>query len=189
MRLLRLKSKLIFLLFWISPGFTSAQQVGYVDVEMLLWFMPGYLSINDTLSAQQAAYQSRLQVRQQYAQSLLEEYYSGKSVMRPDQLQMMETRLAALNAEMDSLVQDAELRLEYRRQALIRPYLFKIDSVARLISEAQQYRYILNHSNSGQVSNILFGPEQHNLMPDFARRLGFPLPPDYLEVYRTRAKD
>lgn len=189
MRQFRLKSNLIFLLFWITPGITPAQQVGYVDVEMLLWFMPGYLAINDTLSVQQAAYQSRLQVRQQYAQSLLEEYYSGKAVMRPDQLQIMENRLAALNSEIDSLVQDAEWRLEYRRQSLIRPFLQKIDSVARLISEAQQYRYILNHSNSGQVSNILFGPEQHNLMPDFARRLGFPLPPDYLEVYRNRPKD
>lgn len=161
-----------------------AQKIGYVDTEMLFWYTPGYLSINDSLLSLQSSFQEKLEVKQRYAKSLLEEYYTGRSVMRPEQIQKMEEQLSSLNAEIEGMVQEAEIRLEWNRQRLQLPYFRKIDSIAQLISNELGYRYILNHTNSGQVSNILYGPDEHNLMQAFSRRLGFVLPENYMELYR-----
>lgn len=174
----------LLLLFSFVSLPLSAQKMGYVDTEMLLWYTPGYLSINDSLLSLQSSFQEKLEVKQRYAKSLLEEYYTGRSVMRPEQIQKMEEQLSSLNAEIEGMVQEAEIRLEWNRQRLQLPYFRKIDSIAQLISNELGYRYILNHSNSGQVSNILYGPDEHNLMQAFSRRLGFVLPENYMELYR-----
>jgi Skp family chaperone for outer membrane proteins len=166
----------------------SAQKIGYVNSEILLWYMPGYLGINDTLSSMQSKFQEKLEVKQRYAKSLLEEYYTGRSVMRPEQIQKMEEQLAGLNTEIEKMVRDSESLLEWNRRRLQFPYFKKLDSVAALISRDMEYRYILNYGNSTTVPNILFGPEEHNLMPAFAGRLGFVLPENYLEAYQISQK-
>jgi Skp family chaperone for outer membrane proteins len=185
---LKSKGQLLGLFFLCTFWGLSAQKVGYVNSEMLLWYMPGYLGINDTLSAMQAQFQGKLEVKQRYAKSLLEEYYTGRSVMRPEQIQKMEEQLAGLNAEIEKMVRDSESMLEWNRRRLQFPYFKKIDSVAALISRDMDYRYILNYANSTTVPNILFGPEDHNLMPAFARRLGFVLPENYVEAYQMSLK-
>lgn len=187
MYLLPRKNKYIFWLIFLTSSVCAlpAQKMGFVDAEMLLWYMPGYLSINDSLFQLQSQFQEKLEVKQRYAKSLLEEYYTGRSVMRPEQIQKMEEQLSGLNAEIDNMVREAEIRLEWNRRRLELPFFRKIDSTAALISNEMGYRYILNHSNSGQVSNILYGPEAHNLMQAFSNRLGFILPGNYVELYRN----
>jgi Skp family chaperone for outer membrane proteins len=182
------KGQLLGLVLLFSFWGVSAQKVGYVNSEMLLWYMPGYLGINDSLAAMQAQFQEKLEVKQRYAKSLLEEYYTGRSVMRPEQIQKMEEQLAGLNTEIEKMVGNSESLLEWNRRRLQFPYFKKIDSVAALISRDMEYRYILNYANSTSAPNILFGPEEHNLMQAFARRLGFVLPENYLEAYQLSQK-
>lgn len=184
----RSKGILLGLILLSALNSSSAQKVGYVNSEILLWYMPGYLGINDTLSVMQAKFQEKLEVKQRYAQSLLEEYYTGRSVMRAEQIQKMEEQLAGLNTEIEKMVRDSESLLEWNRRRLQFPFFKKIDSVAGLISRDMEYRYILNYANSTTAPNILFGPEEHNLMPAFARRLGFVLPDNYLEAYQMSQK-
>lgn len=181
------RNKYFLLVLVLSTSFfvLPAQKMGFVDAEMLLWYMPGYLSINDSLSNLQSQFQEKLEIKQRYAKSLLEEYYTGRSVMRPEQIQKMEEQLSDLNTEIETRVREAEIHLEWNRRRLQLPYFRKIDSTAELISKEMGYRYILNHSNSGQVSNILYGSEEHNLMEAFSKRLGFVLPENYVELYRN----
>lgn len=184
------KSKfLLLLLFTFSAVPIQAQKIGYVDIEMLLWFMPGYLSINDSLESDRQFFQEKVDVKQRYAKSLLEEYYTGKSVMRPEQIAYLEKQLADLSAEIEASKLDAEARLEFRKQKLQAPFVFKVDSVSRRIAQDLGYTFILNHTNSADASNILFGPEEHNLMREFALRLGFRLPENYTQTYRDAQRE
>lgn len=185
----RLKNKFLLVFLCLSSLQVSAQKIGYVDIEMLLWFMPGYLAINDSLEIDRQFFQEKIDVKQRYAKSMLEEYYTGKSVMRPEQIEYLEKQLANLSAEIEKSKTDAETRLEIRKQKLQAPFVFKIDSVSKRIARDLGYTLILNHSNSGQVSNILFGPEEHNLMREFAFHLGFRLPDNYTQTYRDAQRE
>lgn len=189
MRLRHLKSNFILIccvLFSVSP--LAAQKVGYADVEIILWYMPGYLNINDSLEAKKADLQEQLQVKQNYAKTILEQYYiQGKTMAQP-QREKIEKQLADLKLEIDQHLQKSESRLEYYRQQMIARYFRQIDSVAPLVAKEYGYRYILNHSNSGQVSNILWGPPADNLIPAFARKLQIELPEQYIEIYRAQSR-
>jgi Skp family chaperone for outer membrane proteins len=184
-----LKNNLFFTLLFLISLPVPAQKIGFADLEMLLWFMPGYLGINDTLETDRLVFQEKIDIKQRYAKSLLEEYYTGKAVMRPEQVEFLERQLASLTAEIAQAKSDAETRLEIRKQKLQAPFVFKVDSVSRCIARDLGYSYILNHSNAAQVSNILFGPDEHNLMREFALRLGFRLPENYTQLYRNAQKE
>jgi len=187
---------------WVLPGNKSkilyclclcfltveAQKIGYVNVDVLLWYTPGYIEINDSLIWKQEEMQEKLRVKQNYGKTLLEQYYLHEKNLNKEQRNRMEKQISDLKAEIDEHVALSERKLEVYRQKLVQPFYHRIDSVASVIAKEFEYTYILNHANLGQTSNILIGPETGNLIPLFAQKLNLILPEDYIEIYREGVK-
>lgn len=166
----------------------NAQKVGFVNADMLLWFTPGYLAINDSLVIMQQQLQEKLITKQNYGKTLLEQYYLNEKNLTPEQRNRAEQQINDIKNEIDTYLNGAEIQIEITRLKMEKPYKDRIDSVARVVAAEGNYRYILNHSNQNAVSNILYGPESDNLMAVFAEKLGIVLPFDYLETYREGQK-
>lgn len=185
----RSKLAVLFLLTLCNyPSIGNCQRVGFVNADMLLWFTPGYLAINDSLLRLQEDLQQKLILKQNYGKTLLEQYYLNEKNLNPEQRDRAEKQISSIKQEIDNYLQNAEIQIEITRLRMERPYNQKIDSIAVVIAKEKNYRYILNHSNLNAVSNILYGPESDNLMTVFAEKLGITLPFDYLELYRAGQK-
>jgi Skp family chaperone for outer membrane proteins len=188
---LLLKSKSLFAGCFLLLGLHlngNAQKVGFVNADILLWFSPGYLAINDSLERMQQQLQEKLITKQNYGKTLLEQYYLNEKNLTPEQRNRAEKQINDIKNEIDNYLYSAEVQIEITRLKMEKPYKDRIDSVATRVAEEGNYRYILNHSNQNAVSNILYGPESDNLMAIFAEKLGIILPFDYLETYREGQK-
>lgn len=188
---LLLKSKFLFAGCFLLLGLHLngySQKVGFVNADILLWFSPGYLAINDSLERMQQQLQEKLITKQNYGKTLLEQYYLNEKNLTPEQRNRAEKQINDIKNEIDNYLYSAEVQIEITRLKMEKPYKDRIDSVAARVAEEGNYRYILNHSNQNAVSNILYGPETDNLMAIFAEKLGIILPFDYLETYREGQK-
>ena len=165
------------------------QKIGYVNTEMLLFYMPGYLSINDSLNVWKQEADQQLRVKQNYAKLKLEEYYQQGGLMREEEKGRLENEIYQLQQEIKNYISRSELKLEKRRSLWIGSYLLKIDSVAKIIAREEGYTLILNQSLENGISNLLYGPESENLMPRFASRLGISLPEAYPAIYKNAQRE
>lgn len=177
---MKFKNVLILLLLISISTFANAQmKIGYVNIELVLAYLPETKTMNQELQTYQQKLGEKLSVKQQYAQTKVEEYQTIAQTDSPDaqaELKTLEQELIKLEEEIKKAASEADQNLMKKRQELLEPILKKMESNLKSLADEQSYDYILNTVDGNGVSIVLHGPEEHDLTQVLMKKLGIEIP-------------
>ncbi len=175
----KLKSTLLVaLIFVMVQSQANAQmKIGHASMELILAYMPETQAMNQALGTYKSKLEEQLQVKQNYAQNKLQEY---QTKLQANQFtgttqQEAELELGKLDQEIQKFAADSEQNLLAKRQEYLTPITEKLQKAIDDVANEGGYTYVMNQTNNG-VSNVLFGPEEHNLTQKIMIKLGIQIP-------------
>lgn len=161
------------LLTFAGTSFAQTLKIGYADIQAVLVRMPETTTMNQQLQTYQQKLAEQLQVKQQYAQTKLQEYMdlresgTDQAILAP-----METELQGLDQEIQQASAAAEQKLMTRRQDLLEPIINKLQDNIDAIAAEQGYSFIISKVDGTGSSMILYGPEENDVTLQLMKKMG-----------------
>ncbi len=157
-----------------TPAHAGDVRIGYTNVELVLSMMPEARQVEQQLQTFQGQLEAQLQTKQEYAQQRLEEYMDRQSRgdLTPDQDSQYVVELTALDAEIQSMVSEAEQKLVIRRGELLEPVVERLQTAIDEVAAEGGFTYILNQTTSAGVSTLLYGPDEDDITAALLAKLG-----------------
>ena len=172
---------LLFTLSFLAFNFAQELKIGYVNIELVLVYMPESKSMNQQLQTYQQKLGEKLQAKQQYAQTKLQEFQELMQKQPPaDQatLEAKQQELIKLDEEIKKEASDADQKLLQKRQEYLEPILEKLNTNLQALAAEEGYDYIINSVDGNGISIILYGPQEHDLTEKLIKKLGIDIPAD-----------
>jgi outer membrane protein len=171
-------SSLIFAMCAVQLSATAQTKIGYTNIELVLAYMPESKSMEQQLKTFQTKLAQQLTVKDQYAQSKLQEYQKKveNGTLSPEGRAAAEKELMKMDEENKLLAQKSERDLQAKREELIAPVLTKLQKAIDDVANENGYTHILNQTTSAGVSTILFGPDKHDVTQLLMKKLNIAVP-------------
>ena len=168
----------LVLLIAVSTSGMAQIKIGYTNIELVLAYMPEAKQVEQTLGTYQKKFAEQMQVKQQYAQSKLQEYMEKKEAnqLSPTDDENRQKELQALDQEIQKYAAESEQKLLQKREEMLLPVLEKLQDKIDKVAKDNSYTYILNQTTSTGVSTILFGPEENDITEKLMTELGIQIP-------------
>lgn len=152
-------------------------KVGYVNLELVLAYMPEMKAANQTLAVFQQKLEEDLQTRQRYLESKYQEYVQlAQEGGEPDVLKAMEAEITRLDQEVKQKAADSEQKLMDKREQLLAPLSEKIQKEIDALAAEEGYDLILNSVDGTGNSIVLFSKDKNEVSEKLLARLGVALP-------------
>ncbi|MCB9231725.1 MAG: OmpH family outer membrane protein [Bacteroidia bacterium] len=160
-----------------TTGFAQVK-IGYTNIELVLAYMPEAKQVEQTLATYQKKLAEKLQIKQQFAQTKLQEYMELREAnkLSPTEDESRQKELQQLDQEIQKEAADAEQKLMQKREELLLPVLEKLQNKIDEVAKSNGFTYILNQTTSTGVSTILFGPEENDITEKLMTALGIQIP-------------
>jgi outer membrane protein len=172
-----MKSIFLFLSILFCGVVLHAQtlKIGYTDIEYVLTQMPDYKTASNEIELFQKKLEERFRIKNDYAQSKLQEYYDMERSLTMDQKKSKEDELMKLDEELKQFEKDAQVELQKKQDDLLAPIREKVLKAIEQVAMEKGYTYILNRS--GGLMNVLYGPKEDDVTESLAGKLGISLKP------------
>lgn len=172
-----MKSSLLVFAFLCFGLFVQAQsfKIGYTDIEYVLTQMPEYKTASTDIELFQKKLEERFRIKNDYAQSKLQEYYDMERTLTMDQKKAKEEELMKLDEELKQFEKDAQLEMQTKQDAMLAPIREKVLKAIEQVAAEKSYTYILN--KSGGLLNVLYAPKEDDVTEALATKLGITLQP------------
>lgn len=150
-------------------------KIGYTDIEYVLTQMPEYKTASGDIELFQKKLEERFRIKNDYAQSKLQEYYDMERTLTMDQKKAKEEELMKLDEELKQFEKDAQGEMQVKQDALLAPIREKVLKAIEQVAAEKGYSYILN--KSGGLLNVLYAPKEDDVTDALAAKLGITLQP------------
>ena len=163
---------LIALLFSALMAF-SQEKVGYANLEFVLRNMPEAQLMNKEVETYRQALEEQITVKQQYYQSLLEDYVKKQNEgFAPSLLNSQREQIVSLEQEIQNDITNADAKIAALSAQRLEPITEKIIAAINKVYEEEGYTYIFNSADGTGNSIVLKGPEGANLTYRILKELG-----------------
>lgn len=162
-------------LFIAASISVNAQQlkVGYVNLDMVLAYMPEMKQANSTLQVYQQKLEEDLQKRQGYLETKYQDYVAlAQEGASQEVLKPMEQELTKLDGEVKQKAAESEQKLMKKRQELMAPLSERIQLEIDSLAADEGYDLILNSVDGTGNSIVLFSKTGNELSEKLLQRLG-----------------
>jgi outer membrane protein len=168
---------LIFLLGNSTLVAQSSLKIGYVNLEMVMAFMPETEAMNQELEVFNQQLQKRLQAKEQYFQVKYSDYQELAQTegADPARLAAMEKELQKLSGEVQAARTEVQQKLSAKQQVLMGPVLERMQAAIKALASEGDFTYILN-STASSTSFILHGNEGGDLTEALFSKLDIEYP-------------
>lgn len=172
------KFVLLCLIGIAAMGTTTAQKIGYINLEVVLSLMPEMQKVNTELQTFQGKLQEQLKVKQDYAGAKYQEFLELTQSSSPDtaRIAVLQQDLQKLQSEIQNDTRASEQRLLVKRQELMDPIIEKLQGEVDKMAQEEGYDLIINAMDGSGVSIVLFAPDDRNLTKPLLDRMGIQLP-------------
>ena len=166
---------LISFLFLVMTSF-GQMKIGYANLEFILKNLPEARQMNEEVEAYRNTLNEQITAKQEYYQSLLEDYYNKEQQGYAESLlQSMRDQIAALEQEIQFDAVQADAKLAAMTNQKLQPITDKIIGAIDKVYETDGYTYIFNSADGTGNSIVLKGPEGDNLTYRILKELGVEL--------------
>lgn len=169
-----MKKHILFISFILLSSVAFSQvKIGYANLEFILKNLPEAQEMNKEVEAYRSTLNEQVMVKQQYYQSLLEDYIQKeKEGYAESLLNSMRDQLNTLEQEIQFDVNQADMKLAAFSNEKLQPITEKIVAAINKVYEDEGYSYIFNSADGTGNSIILKGPEGDNLTYKILEELG-----------------
>lgn len=168
-----MKHVLIILCFILGFGFSShAQKFVYVNSELILESMPGYLEAQDELDKLSKKWQDEIEGKYSEIEKLYQAYKAEKILLTEELKQKRENEITEMEKEV-RLYQKQKFgvngELFKARQKLIKPLQDKIYDALKDMADRNNYAVVLDLASS---SNILYSNTRYDKTDFIIKKVG-----------------
>lgn len=175
-----MKIKTLLLISWMILGLAAtslAQKIGYVNVDLVLLYMPETKTMEQQLQTYRQKLGEKLQKKQEFAQLKLQEaQQKAQAGATEEELKPLSDELQKLQQEIQEEAAKADQELLGKRQELLAPITEKLGNAIKDIANSEGYDYVLNTVDGSGVSLVLHGPEGNDLTRTIMKKLGIQIP-------------
>jgi outer membrane protein len=165
---------LLILICSYSFGF-SQQKIGYANVEAIISQMPEYKTSMTEMETFQRKLEERYRIKNEYAQSKLQEYYDIEKNLTMDQKKSKEEELMKLEEELKQFEKEAQTEIAGKQELLMAPLQEKMSKAIEEVAKENGYNFVLN--KGAGISNVLYGQKDLDVTELIAKKLGVTLAP------------
>ncbi|WP_240635424.1 OmpH family outer membrane protein [Hymenobacter rigui] len=145
-------------------------KIGYTSVEYVLSQMPESKQIESQLKDYSTQLKNQLDAKNTEFRTKLEAYQKGGATM-PDPVKAdKEKELQNMQQSMQEFQQNAEVSLQQKQQALLKPALDKLQKNIDAVADENGYTYILNSDGASPV--LLHGPKDGDVSDLILKKMG-----------------
>lgn len=172
-----MKSLFVFILGITCFVGLNAQnfKIGYTDIEYVLTQMPEYKTASSEIEVFQKKLEERFRIKNEYAQSKLQEYYDNERNLTMDQKKAKEEELMKLDEELKQFERDAQTEMQGKQDLLLAPIRERVLKAIEQVAADKGYSYILN--KTGGLMNVLYAPKEDDVTEILAQKLNITLQP------------
>lgn len=169
-----MKKQLLFIaLFFISLALFSQEKIGYANLEFILRNMPEAQLMNKEVESYRLALEEQITAKQQYYQSLLEDYVKKQDAGYAESLlNSQRDQILALEQEIQVDIANADKKIAALSTERLEPITQKIIDAIDQVYEEDGFTYIFNSADGTGNSIVLKGPEGANLTYRILKELG-----------------
>ena len=182
-----MKIKNILLVLTLLAGFCFSAQaqlkIGYASIDYILAKMPETQSMQSRLQTYEKQLSKSLEAKEGYYRQKLQElsdWASAQGITSQDDPRLAqkaeELELQKKAEELQKAAAEAEEKLAKKQIELMTPITEKLEAKIKEVATAEGYDFILNQTDSGGVSIVLYGPEDRNLTKAIMTALNIPIP-------------
>lgn len=182
-----MKIKNIIIIAALLMGFVLSAQaqvkIGYANIDYILAKMPETQSMQSRLKTYETQLSNKLETKQGYYQQKLKElsdWAQGQGITSQEDPRLgpkaEEMQLQKLGEELQKEGKAAEESMAKKQLELMTPITEKLEAKIKEVAESKGYDFILNQTDSGGVSIVLYGPEDRNLTKAIMTALNIPIP-------------
>ena len=154
----------------------SQMKIGYANLEFILKNLPEAIEMNKEVEAYRQTLNDQIVAKQEYYQSLLEDYYNKEQQGYAESLlQSMRDQITSLEQEIQLDAATADAKLAALTNQKLEPITAKIIEAINKVYEEEGYTYIFNSADGTGNSIVLKGPEGENLTYRILEELGVEL--------------
>jgi len=150
-------------------------KIGYTDIENVLTQLPEYKTASKEIETFQRKLEERFRIKNEYAQSKLQEYYDNEKSYTMDQKKSKEEELMKLDEELKQFEKDAQAEMQTKQDNMLAPIREKILKAIEQVASEKGYTYIMN--KSGGMLNVLYAPKEDDITEALAQKLGITIQP------------
>ena len=151
-------------------------KIGYANLEFILKNLPEAIQMNKEIEAYSQTLNEQITAKQQYYQSLLQDYYEKEQQGYAESLlQSMRDQITTLEQEIQFDAAQADAKLAAMTKQKLQPITDKIIEAINEVYEEEGYTYIFNSADGTGNSIVLKGPEGENLTYRILEKLGVEL--------------
>jgi len=173
------KQIIFFTLFLLSITAFSQAKIGYANLEFILKSLPEAQQMNREIADYRKALNDQIVAKQEYYQSLLEDYYDKQEQdFSESLLNSMRDQITALEQEIQADIANADAKLGAMSVQKLQPITDMIVEAINKVYEAEGYTYIFNSADGTGNSIVLRGPEDDNLTYRILKELGVEIEED-----------
>lgn len=164
---------LLFALFLISVSVSGQVKIGYANLEFILKSLPEAQQMNKEIEAYQKVLEEQIIAKQEYYQSLLDDYYQKQQKgFAESLLNSMRQQIVSLEQEIQLDATNADAKMAALSAQKLEPITRKIIEAINLVYEEEGYTYIFNSADGTGNSIVLKGPEGDNITYKILEKLG-----------------
>lgn len=170
------KYTILFVLIFVSTSAFSQVKIGYANLEFILKNLPEARQMNNEVEAYRKTLNEQIVAKQEYYQSLLEDYYNKEQQGYAESLlKSMRDQIATLEQEIQFDAAQADAKMAAFTNQKLQPITDKIIAAVNKVYKAEGYTYIFNSADGTGNSIVLKGPEGDNLTYRILEELGVEL--------------
>jgi outer membrane protein len=182
---MKIKNILLIAALFAGLSFSAQAQVkiGYASIDYILSKMPETQSMQSSLSTYEKQLSKQLETKDAYYKSKLQElsdWAQAQGITSQEDPRLAtkaeELGLRKLGEDLQKAAAEAEEKLAKRQIELMTPITEKLEAKIKEVADASGYDFILNQTDSGGVSIVLYGPEDRNLTKAIMEALKIPIP-------------
>ncbi|MCB0700126.1 MAG: OmpH family outer membrane protein [Chitinophagales bacterium] len=163
--------KLVFILVCVVlvSNVTFAQtKFGHINSAELLQAMPDVAKAETDIQAYAKQYQDQLQGMGKEYEKKVQEYQAQEKTMTDAMKEVKVKEIKDLEARIESTNQNAQEKVEKKRQDLLKPILDKADGAIKAVATEKGYDYIFDSSTGA----LLHAKPSDDIMPFVKAKLG-----------------
>jgi outer membrane protein len=172
-----MKKHILFFAFALISAVAFSQvKIGYANLEFILKNLPEAQQMNEEVENYRSTLNEQIVAKQQYYQSLLEDYYDKQEKGYAESLlNSMREQITELEQEIQFDINQADIKLAAFTNEKLQPITDKIIEAVNKVYEDEGYTYIFNSADGTGNSIVLKGPEGDNLTYKILKELGVEL--------------
>lgn len=171
----------VLLSFVLAIGlFSQAQaqeKIGFANMELILSYMSESKAMSQKLKTYENQLSKLLKQKEDQLKAEYQVYLTRKEAGAPEtELKTLEDKITKMDEGVRAFAEEAQGKLQRKRQDYLEPIVEKLDSHIKSVAEAGGYTYILNTTDGTGLSIILQGAEENEVSKKILESMGVTLP-------------